>query len=385
MVYSIEAEYILPLLLTFGVSFALCSVFALAPNLFLSEEHMNNDLNARQAQHKRPTPRIGGVGVVLGLLITSIIYFHQLQTDLILALVASGLVFMVGLREDIKRDMSPKVRLIAAFVSGGLAMLLTGIVLPRAGLPYLDSVIGISLFGVLLTLLWSAGACHALNLIDGLNGLASGYSMMASLAFFVIAGFTGDHDVQFISGVLTGALLGFFILNWPRGYLFLGDAGAYAIGHILAWLGMILLSRNPEGTGLAVLLVLFWPVADTAFAIVRRRLLEKDTDQPDRLHFHHLVVRALRLMFGRRIKSDFYNPLGTLVLLPFVAAPIVAGTLSWQNGPLSLFFLIFFGALFVGSYVLSVIFFRSRKFRSRDFTKPLIAKPEARPIEVSEM
>ncbi|MBO9399481.1 MraY family glycosyltransferase [Shimia sp. R9_3] len=385
MIDPIEAGYIIPMLVSFGVSFGLCCLFALVPSLFLNQEHMRNDLNARQAEHKRPTPRIGGVGVILGVAVTSAIYWQRIENDLIWALVATAVVFAVGLREDLHRDMSPKVRLLAAFASASLAMILTGALLPRLGVPFLDTIVGLTFVGVLLTLLWSAGACHALNLIDGLNGLASGYSMMASVAFFVIAGMTGDYDVQFVSGVLSLALLGFFVLNWPRGYLFLGDAGAYAIGHILSWLGIILLVRNPEGAGLAVLLVLFWPVADTAFAIWRRRMLDKGTDQPDRLHFHHLVVRALRIVFGKKLKSELYNPFGALVLFPFVAAPIIAGVISWQNGLLALLFLLLFGTLFIGTYVVSMNFFRNRKFGQKDVVKAPSNRPEVRPIEVSAL
>jgi len=100
---------------------------------------------------------------------------------------AGAIVFLVGLREDITRDVSPRARLLAAFLSAALAITLTGVLVPDLGL-----VPGFLLYwfvpAVAITLLWSAGTCHALNLIDGLNGLSSLYSISAALGFFLIAG-----------------------------------------------------------------------------------------------------------------------------------------------------------------------------------------------------
>lgn len=375
----------LSVLMAFFVSFGLCCLFAFAPHMFLNKEHMQNDLSARQAEHKRPTPRIGGAAVMVAVFVTCLMYLSQIASDLLLALAAGSVVFVVGLREDIRRDMSPKVRLIAAFVSAGLAIALSGAMVPRFGIPYVDGVVGLFGVGVVITLLWSAGACHALNLIDGLNGLASGYSMVAAAAYFVIGGLTGNGDVQLVAMILFVALLGFFVLNWPYGRLFLGDAGAYAIGHVLSWLGVILLVRDPDGAGLAAILILFWPVADTAFAIIRRRLLDKETDQPDRLHFHHLVVRALRLLNRKRLDPDMLNPMATLVMLPFIAVPVMAGVLFWHSGAGALAGLLFFALLFVSTYAFSMDYFKSRRFAAAELPSDVQEQLKGHTVEVSKL
>lgn len=375
----------IPLVIAFGTSFGLCCLFAFAPHWFLNAQHMQNDISARQAQHKRPTPRIGGVAVILGLFVACLVSLPEIQSDLAMALIAGSVVFAVGLREDIKRDMSPNVRLLAAFVSAALAIILSGAVVPRFGIPYVDSVVGFVGVGVIITLLWSAGACHALNLIDGLNGLASGYSMIAAAAYFAIGGITGNQDIQLVSATLFLALFGFFVLNWPFGRLFLGDAGAYAIGHVLSWLGIILISRDPSGAGLAAILVLFWPVADTAFAIIRRRLMDKDTDQPDRLHFHHLVVRALRLISNGRFKPDYWNPAATIVLLPFIAVPVTAGVVFWQNGLGALIALLFFALMFVSTYAFSLDYFKRRRFSAGALPEIVQEQLQGYSLEVSAL
>lgn len=374
-----------PLLIAFSVSFGLCCLFAFAPHLFLNMQHMKNDLNARQAQHKRPTPRIGGAAVIVGLFAACLASVSEVENDLLMAMIAGAIVFAVGLREDIRRDMSPKARLLAAFASAVTAIILSGAVVPRFGIPYVDGVVGMFGIGVFITLLWSAGACHALNLIDGLNGLASGYSMLAAAAYFAIGGLTGNTDVQLVAAILFVSLFGFFVLNWPYGRLFLGDAGAYAIGHVLSWLGIILLVRDPQGAGFAAILILFWPVADTAFAIIRRRLLEKDTDQPDRLHFHHLVVRALRLLTNKQFNPDLLNPAATLLLLPLIAVTVAAGVVFWDNGFSALAALLFFALMFVSTYAFSMDYFKSRRFAVGELPEVVQEQLKGYPVEVSAL
>lgn len=354
------------LVFAFGTSLLLCAIAMARPEWFLNREHMILDLSAKQAQHTRPTPRVGGAAVIIAVVLAGALIWGQLGRDLIWALLAGLIVFAVGLREDIMRDVSPKIRLLAAFAAAAAAIAVTGQTVPGLGLVQTDYLFGWIGVGLLVTLLWSAGSCHALNLIDGLNGLASGYTMCAALGFWVIAGYTGDTDIQIMAGVLIAAVLGFFVLNWPLGRIFMGDAGAYAIGHVLAWLGILLMARNPEVAGFAMLLVMFWPVGDTIFSMIRRRLRRKATDQPDRLHFHHLVVRALPLVLSRGLRRARDNSVATVVMVPFFAVPICAGVWFWDEGVEAAFLLMFFTMLFMGTYAFSMDYFASRRFRRRE-------------------
>lgn len=328
----------------------------------MNREHMLRDLNARQSTHTKPTPRVGGVGIILSVAVGAAYSISQLGSDLVVSLGAGAIVFLVGLREDITRDVSPRARLLAAFLSAALAIALTGVLVPDLGL-----VPGFLLYwfipAVAITLLWSAGTCHALNLIDGLNGLSSLYSISAAFGFFMIAGYTGDEDIQIVAGLLIAAVFGFFILNWPMGHIFLGDAGAYGIGHILAWLGIILVARNPSVAGFAILLILFWPVCDTLFSIIRRLRTKRATDQPDRLHFHHLALRAFQLTARRERSRQFDNPIAAIILVPFLSLPIATGVYLWDQPIAAAFALAAYIALFVGSYVQCMRYLRCKRFR----------------------
>lgn len=327
----------------------------------MNREHMMRDLTARQSTHTKPTPRVGGIGIIVAVALGSVYWIDQLGSDLVVSVGAGAIVFLVGLREDITRDVSPRARLLAAFLSAALAICLTGVLVPDLGL-----VPGILLYwfvpAVAITLLWSAGTCHAMNLIDGLNGLSSLYSISAAVGFVMIAGYTGDADIQIVAGLLIAAVFGFFILNWPMGRIFLGDAGAYGIGHILAWLGIVLVARNPSVAGFAILLLLFWPVCDTLFSICRRLGTKRATDQPDRLHFHHLALRAFQLMARRNRSRQFDNPIAAIFLVPLFSLPIATGVYLWDQPLTAAFALAAYIALFVGTYNRYMKHLRSRRF-----------------------
>jgi len=345
---------------TFFTSLLIGLVFVAWPALLMDREHMMRDLTARQATHTRPTPRVGGFGIILAVALGAYYSINQLGSDLVITLAAGTIVFLVGLREDIARDVSPRARLIAAFISAALAIALTGVLVPDLGLApglFLEWYIP----AIAITLFWSAGTCHALNIIDGLNGLSSLFSISAALGFFIIAGHTGDSDIQIVASLLIAAVFGFFILNWPIGRIFLGDAGAYGIGHILAWLGIVLIARNPSVAGFAILLLLFWPVCDTLFSIFRRRRTKRAADQPDRLHFHHVALRAYQLMAPRNRSRQFDNPVATILLVPFFSLPIALGVYLWDQPVAAAFALMAFIALFVGTYVKLMKHLRSNR------------------------
>lgn len=351
------------LALCFLISLLLCAAATRLPAQFYNSTHMMNDLAARQALHHQPTPRIGGAAVILALAGVGALMSDQLGKDLIYALLAGAIVFLVGLREDLSRDVSPRLRLLAAFFAAGAAVWLSGEIVPGLGLGPADVVFQWTMLAVLLTLLWSAGSCHALNLIDGLNGLAGFYTICAASGFWLIAGQTGDTDIQIVSGLLIAAMLGFLVLNWPLGRIFLGDAGAYAIGHVLAWLGILLMARNPEVAGAALLLVMFWPVGDTTYSMIRRRIQRQATGQPDKMHFHHLVVRALPFLFNRKRRMAGDNSLATLVMVPLFATPVVLGVAVWDRGGIALLLLVLLTALFIVTYLKALSYLSRRRYR----------------------
>ncbi|MDB2452490.1 SLBB domain-containing protein [Planktomarina temperata] len=138
--------------------------------------------------------------------------------------------------------------------------------------------------------------------------------------------------------------------NFPLGKIFLGDAGAYTLGHVLAWIALLLMNRHPEISPLSLLLIFLWPITDMLLSMLRRKRSGKPIGQPDRLHFHQTVMRLLEIQFFTRSRRNLTNPLGTLIILPMAIAPMVlAVVFKTQTG---VAFIAFWGfvALFAVAY-----------------------------------
>ena len=287
-----------------------------------------NDTRAVQAAHSKPTARIGGMGIFIALVAVAVNY-HNTNTwgTYIFFLVSALPVFVVGLAEDLGYFASPRRRLLAAVISGAVFIALMGQWVPRTGIPGLDIALQWSPFAITFSLFLAVGISHAFNLIDGLNGLAGSTALAVAFALAAIAHQAGLTDHRDILLIFAAAILGFLVFNFPYGKIFLGDGGAYAIGHLLVWMSVSILWNAPNVTPFAILLIFFGPVADTLLAITRRLSLGKPIAQPDRLHFHQLVMRGVEIMLLGRNKRRIANPLATLFTLPFFLAPMIVGVL----------------------------------------------------------
>lgn len=307
---------------------------------------------AKQSSHRVPTPRIGGLGIVSFLAIGAV-YADIESSRVIILLGMSALpVFIGGLGEDTGFDVSPKMRLLLSFVSAAIAGVLLNAWVSRSGIPFLDTALTFTLFSIAFTMLISGGICHALNLVDGLNGLSIGLSIITAGAFAVIATFVGDTTMATVSLLLIGALGGIFVFNYPFGKIFLGDAGAYTVGHLLTWIAVLLMTRNPEIAPFAMFLVFFWPIADMLFSIMRRVRNGKPIDQPDRMHFHQFVMRAIELtVVNRRSMS---NPIAATIIWLLAMLPITLAITFYDANLIALLSWIVCFTLFVWSYVTGI-------------------------------
>ena len=292
-------------------------------------ENKRDDLQAVQATHVTPVPRIGGFAIVSALFLSLAFQFGDAQqgnlsSKLLLSIVP---IFFIGLSEDLGLLTSPKVRILAAAASGAIFMWLFGEWLPRADFPGLEFAMQWAPFAIMLSMFLTVGVSHAFNLIDGLNGLASLTAIAAALALAMIANATDLNAHRDVMILLAVAIFGFLLLNFPFPKIFLGDAGAYSIGHMLAWMSVSILWHADDVTPWAILLIFFWPVADTILAIARRLAKGRPIANPDRLHFHQLIMRAVEIIFLGRQQRRISNPLATVIMLPFIVTPMWAGVM----------------------------------------------------------
>ena len=154
----------------------------------------------------------------------------------------------------------------------------------------------------------AAGVTHTFNLIDGLNGLSGYVSFSTAVSLLWIASIVYCDELTIFLQFAIFAIIGFFLLNFPFGKIFLGDGGAYLLGHFLVWSAIYLTNFDTRISPFAILLVFFWPVADTILAIWRRKILNLPTGHPDKLHFHQVVMRFLEIRILGRAKRSYSNP-----------------------------------------------------------------------------
>ena len=265
-------------------------------------------------------------------------------------------VFVGGFGEDIGFNVKPKFRLLLAFLSALTAGLLLEVWIPRIGVPILDYITDFLPTAIVLTVLISAGISHSINLIDGLNGLALGISLLIALGLAGIAYSKDDLILVTIIGFIMFSTAAVFLFNFPLGKLFLGDAGAYSIGHILLWVAVLLIARHEDIAPFAILLIFFWPVADMVFSICRRYFTGKPIGQPDRLHYHQLVMRILEIFWFGEKRQSITNPFATIIILPLAAIPIIVAQFTWKFGD-KIALTAFVGSMsfFISTYLISLI------------------------------
>jgi len=252
------------------------------------------DLQGVQKFHHAPVPRVGGLLIFIAWSIAA--FLIDDQSGLIFKIWLSSLpVFIVGLYEDLSARVSPLVRLISAFSSIMVAFFWLDVGIFSLGFEAVDYVLSnYVIISLLFTLLVVGGAVNSLNIIDGFNGLLSGYSILAFLVIAYIAYSLDDDLILHLSLISAVSVFGFFVFNFPFGKIFMGDGGAYFLGFILAIVSLMLVDRHAELSNWFVLLIFIYPMYELLYSIYRRKIIHKtDASQPDANHLHSLVYRKL--------------------------------------------------------------------------------------------
>jgi UDP-N-acetylmuramyl pentapeptide phosphotransferase/UDP-N-acetylglucosamine-1-phosphate transferase len=325
----------------------------------------DHDILGPQKFHARAVPRIGGVAIVVGLLAGMATLWRfppgTLQTGLLLVL--CGLpVLAAGLLEDLTKRVSPLRRLIFAALSAVLVIVLLDVRIERTAIPGLDQLVSFGLGAAALTVFAVVGVANAVNIIDGFNGLASMCVLLMLIGLAYVGFAAGDPLVAWLAIAGVGAVMGFFVWNFPAGLVFLGDGGAYFLGFYLAELAILLLARNSEVSPLFPLLLCIYPIFETVFSMYRRRVLsERPVGLPDGAHLHSLIHRRLlRWAAGERTARELTrrNSMTSPYLWALCSLSVVPAVLWWDSTPVLAMFI----ALFAGSYLW--LYWRIVRFRA---------------------
>jgi UDP-N-acetylmuramyl pentapeptide phosphotransferase/UDP-N-acetylglucosamine-1-phosphate transferase len=369
----------LALLIAFAVSLG---VTLFVVHLARSREHLflDHDLSGPQKFHVRPVPRVGGIGIFVALLVAlGLLAYQSPEGRLGPQLMACGFAaFAIGLVEDLTKRVSPGKRLLATAVSALLAVAFLNAAVTRTDIPGLDWLVGFTLGSTLITVLAVAGIANSINIIDGFNGLASMCVMIMLAALAYVAFQVGDTVIGTLALAGIGAVLGFFIWNFPGGLIFLGDGGAYFLGFFVAELAILLLVRNPEVSPLFPLLVCIYPIFETLFSIYRRRFLKSvNPGMPDGIHLHSLIYRRmLRWAVGDRSAKALTrrNSMTSPFLWMLCMLSVVPAVLFWHSSA------ILAGALLLFMVTYVVLYWRIVRFKSPRWMRLLAGNSGAMPL-----
>lgn len=241
--------------------------------------------------HDHPIPRMGGLAIFFGFIL-AVLVFVDMTTPIMGMLVGAVIIAAMGAVDDIvnlNAWVKFGVQIVAALVA-----IRSGIVFNVISNPILFSettFIPIGYLTVPLTVIWIVGCTNAVNLIDGLDGLAVGVSAISSLTMLVVALFVAEPNVALILAALTGACLGFIPFNLNPAKIFMGDVGSQLLGFVLATVSIMgMFKFHAIITFLVPVLALSVPLADTVFAFFRRIVHRQSPFHADKGHFHHRLL-----------------------------------------------------------------------------------------------
>ena len=267
-----------------------------------------------QKLHAHPTPRVGGLPMVLGLIAAVAVSPVELKDKLWPWLLAGSPAFAFGLAEDLTKRVGVLARLLATMASGVLAWAITGYALTSVNVWGVDYVLQFTAVAVVFTAFAVGGVANAINIIDGLNGLASSMVLWALLGIAALAASLGDTVLAGTCLIIAACVLGFFVVNWPFGKLFLGDGGSYFLGFSLAWACVLLVERHTQVSAFAALLLCIHPITEVLYSVYRRRVRHQHPGHPDRLHFHSLVKRRVMQRLLPHSSKTVRNSAGGLLV-----------------------------------------------------------------------
>ncbi|MEP7303031.1 MAG: glycosyltransferase [Caldimonas sp.] len=328
----------------------------------------DHDLSGPQKFHSRPVPRVGGVAIFAAILVgTWLSYGSGEKGGLgIWLLVASSVpTFAFGLAEDLTKDVSPRRRLFFTAVSASLAVWLLDAVIRRTAIPGIDHLLSILPFAVVLTVFAVTGIANAVNIIDGFNGLASMcvFFMLSAIAYVALQ--TGDQFVLTASTTTIGAVLGFFVWNFPAGRIFLGDGGAYLLGFVVAELSVLVMGRNAAVSPMFGLLLCAYPIFETVFTIYRRKFVRGvATAAPDGIHLHTLIHRRVTrpgIGLSRDLRQTRRNSMTSPYLWVLCLFSVIPSVVWWSNTAVLTIFFFLFMAVYVFFYR-SIVHFKTPKW-----------------------
>lgn len=338
------SELIIWVLAALAVAFVISVVCTPVVRQFAERSGVGVDVpKDNRRMHKKPIPRIGGLAIFLGFIV-SVLIFAEIDVQMRGILIGLVLIVVISLIDDISplpALLRFGVQIVAALIPvlHGVRIEFLSNINIFSDMPYLHLNEWIS---IAVTIIWIVAITNSVNFIDGLDGLAVGVSSIASLCMLIIAMMVSEPNVAIIMAALFGACVGFIPYNKNPATIFMGDVGAMSIGYLLATISIQGLFKFYAIVSFAVpFLVLALPIFDEVFAVVRRLLKGQNPMSPDRGHVHHRLIdmgfnqkQAVAIMYTMSgilgLTAVVLTASGEIRAMFLVLAFLLVGFIAWR-------------------------------------------------------
>lgn len=255
----------------------------------------------QRRMHKKPIPRIGGLAIFFGFTASTMIFCNPTK-ELLTIWIGGFVLVALGILDDVFR--LPAMLKFVVQIGAAVIAVVNGVVIDHISIG--GNYVMFGVWRIPITILWIVGLTNAINLIDGLDGLACGVSAISSASLFCVVLLNGDLHSAMITAILTASCIGFMPFNKNPAKIFMGDTGALFLGFTLAVMSVQGVFKLHTVISFLVPLSIFaLPLLDTTVAIIRRVAHGKSPFSPDRGHLHHKLVdmgftqkNAVRILYA---------------------------------------------------------------------------------------
>ena len=321
----------------------------------------DSDLSGPQKFHKTAVPRIGGTAILFGICVAIFLRYQSFDhhPQEVILLMCALPVFLIGVVEDFTKKISVRLRLIFTAIGALLASYFLNVQITRLDIPVLDVALSLSFVAILFSVFAITGLANAYNIIDGFNGLSSMVGMITLMALGYVSHLVNDPLITYLSFSMVAAILGFFIWNYPKGLIFLGDGGAYFIGFWIATLSILIVARHKNISPWFAVLISAYPIWETLFTMYRRKFHQgKSPGHPDGIHFHSLIFRRILNHSVIKHESQWFcaNAKTSPYLWMLSSMAVIPAVKFWDSTPIMMGSFILFAIAYVWLYKRIVCF-----------------------------
>ena len=290
-------------------------VVILMPVVIKIANHVNAlDMPNERKVHKEPMPRLGGLAIFFGFLVGYMLFCTP-TTQMNSILIGSFILILVGIFDDIK-PISPKIKFSGQLLSAIILVFYGNVIMQE--LSAFGLYINFGIFAKPITVLFVVAVINCMNLIDGLDGLASGIADIFFMTITIIATLMGSYGGldSALTLIMIGATSGFLLYNFHPAKIFMGDSGSMFLGYMISVISLLGFKNVTLTSFFIPIVILAIPILDTLFAIIRRLLKGQSFAKADKEHFHHQILK----MAGNQTKTVLII---YLIQVLFSAASIV--------------------------------------------------------------